>query len=191
MVTRHIVMDAALRRQITLSDADVDQITGIVDRTGSLAPAGELVKAFSHGELSRAALTYFLPRVWVSRESTSQVPVETWRAMFERVAYTEDGVVQPRRLRTVRAYRGAIEANREGLAWSLDPQQAEHFARDRQAPRVRAGRVWVTNIPASRVFARYMEGMEKEVVADVRGLGILPVEEEGHLPTPRWWWRSR
>ncbi|MFC5273798.1 hypothetical protein [Brachybacterium sacelli] len=149
------------------------------------------MRLFNRGQLSQASLTYFLPRLWVGREGNSRVPVETWKAMFEVVEYTEDGIVQPRPRRTVRAYRGATEANRAGLSWSLDLRQAEYFARERQAPKDKTGRVWVTNIPASRVFARVMEGWEKELVADVRGLDVLPIEQEAQLPTPRWWWRQR
>lgn len=189
MVTRAYVEDWVIRNRIVHTDMDIDEIAGIIKRTDNLAPVSELVRLFSRGEISRAALTLFLPRVWVEREANSQVPVETWRAMFEHIAYTEDGIVKSRRRRTVRAYRGATEANRAGLSWSLDPGQAEYFARERQAPMATAGRVWVANIPADRVFARVLEGMEKEIVADVRDLDILPVELEAQLPTPRWWSR--
>lgn len=109
--------------------------------------------------------------------------------MFEHAEYTENMVVAPRPTRTVRAYRGATEANREGLSWSLDPEQARYFARDRQAPGVTTARVWVTNIPAERMFARYTDGWEQEVTADVRGLAIHPLEEEHLLPHPRAWWQ--
>lgn len=189
MITRADVEESVIRNRIVHTDMDIEEIEGIIKRTGNLAPISELVRLFSRGEISRAALTLFLPRAWVGREANSQVPVETWRAMFEHIAYTEDGVVLPRPRRTVRAYRGATEANREGLSWSLDPRQAEYFARARQAPRVTTGRVWVANIPADRVFARVLESMEKEIVVDVRDLDILPVELEAQLPTPRWWWR--
>lgn len=189
MVTRADIEDWVIRNRIVHTDMDIDEIEGIIKRTGNLAPISELVRLFSRGEISRAALTLFLPRAWVGREANSQVPVETWRAMFEHIAYTEDGVVLPRPRQTVRAYRGATEANREGLSWSLDPRQAEYFARERQAPRDRTGRVWVVNIPADRVFARVLEGMEKEIVADVRDLDILPVDLEAQLPTLRWWSR--
>lgn len=189
MVARADVEDWVIRNRIVYSDLDIDEIAGIISRTDNLAPVSELVRLFSRGEVSRAALTFFLPRAWVGREANSRVPVETWRAMFGHIAYTEDGIVKSRPRRTVRAYRGATEANREGLSWSLDLRQAEYFARARQAPRDRTGRVWVANIPADRVFARVLEGMEKEIVADVRGLRILPVEQEAQLPTLRWWSR--
>lgn len=191
MVRRADVEAGLNRNRIVHTKSDVEQITSIISRTGNLAPEAELVRLFSCGQLSQASVTYFLPRLWVGREGNSRVPAETWRRMFGVVAYTEDGIVQPRPRRTVRAYRGAIEANREGLAWSLDLHQAEYFARHRQAPGVSTGRVWVTNIPASRVLARVMEGWEKELVADVRGLEVLPIEQEARLPTPRWWWRQR
>ncbi|MGP9744761.1 hypothetical protein [Brachybacterium sp. AOP29-B2-41] len=189
MVTRANVEDWVIRNRIVHTDMDIDEIAGIISRTDNLAPVSELVRLFRRGEVSRAALTFFLPRVWVGLEANSQVPVETWRAMFEHIAYTEDGIVKSRPRRSVRAFRGATEANRAGLSWSLDPRQAEYFARERQAQRDRTGRVWVVNIPADRVFARVLEGMEKEIVADVRGLRILPVEQEAQLPTLRWWSR--
>ena len=104
--------------------------------------------------------------------------------MFEHAQYTEDMVVRERPRRTFRAYRGATSENREGLSWSLDVEQAKYFARFRQAPGVQA-HVWVTNIPPERMFARFLDGYEKEITADVRGLDIRPLEQEHHLPRPR------
>lgn len=136
-------------------------------------------------------LTVFLPWMWRYREGNSTVPTDVWRAMFEHAEYTEDMVVRSRPTKTMRAYRGATEANREGLSWSLDVEQAKYFARDRQAPGVTTARVWVTNIPAERMFARYADGWEQEVTADVRGLDVHPLEEEHLLPRPRSWWPWR
>lgn len=172
---------------LTLSPGEAAGVTEIVELTGSHAPEAEVVARFLDGALTPGMLTYFVPWMWASRLDDSPVPTETWRAMFAEVHHTVNKRVVERPRRTVRAYRGATAANREGLSWSLDPGQARYFAASRQAPGATDARVWVANIPAERVFARFLDGWEKEVTADVRGLDIYPVEEERRLPRPYWW----
>ena len=184
------VAGMASRMRLNLSERELAEITATVTATGSFAPEPETVAQFRAGALTRGMLTFYLPWLWRYRQDDSRVPNDVWRAMFEQVEYTEDMVVRDRPRRTFRAYRGATTENREGLSWSLDVEQAKYFARSRQAPGARA-RVWVTNIPPERVFARFTDGWEKEVTADVRGLDIRPLEDERLLPRPRnWpWWR--
>lgn len=179
----------AARACLDLSAQELADVAAIVDKTGNFAPEPEIVARFKAGTLTPGALTFFVPRLWRDRLGDSPVPTDVWRAMFQHAGYTEDMVVSPRPKRTVRAYRGATEANREGISWSLDVGQAKYFARDRQAPGVTTARVWVTNIPPERMLARYMDGWELEVTADVRGLAIRPLEEEHLLPHPRAWWQ--
>lgn len=187
MTPEHVAAMAA-HACLNLSAQELADVAAIVDKTGNFAPETEIVARFKSGTLTPGALTFFLPRLWCFRLGDSPVPIHVWRAMFEHAEYTENMMVAPRPTRTVRAYRGATEANREGLSWSLDPEQAKYFARDRQAPGVTTARVWVTNIPAERMFARYTDGWEQEVTADVRGLAVHPLEEEHLLPKPRAWW---
>jgi hypothetical protein len=74
--------------------------------------------------------------------------------------------------------------NREGLSWSLDLEQARYFARDRQAPGDHTGTVWVARVPSDRIYARFMEGCEKELTADVRGLDVRSLDEWRAYPVP-------
>jgi hypothetical protein len=170
--------------RLNLTAQELAQITATVERTGSLAPEADTIAQFQAGHLSPAALTFFLPWLWQMRPDASRVPTEVWRGMFQCAAYTENRIVQQRPRRTFRAYRGATLQNRDGLSWSLDVEQAKYFARSRQAPGAIA-HLWVTNIPPERLFARYTEGFENEVTADVRGLDVYPLEEEHRLPRPR------
>lgn len=176
----------AARRQLTLTNAEVAGVLALMKRTGNFRPEAEVVESFQVGELTSGMVTFFLPSMWLNRRDESPVPAEVWRAMFECAAYTEDTIVRRRSRRSSLAYRGATEANREGLSWSLDVQQARDFARSRQAPGI-AGSIWVTRIPGDRVFARFIEGWEKELTADVRGLEIYPLEDASRLVRP--WWR--
>lgn len=182
------VAAVAARLRLVLEEQDRRVIVDLIERTGSHAPVTEVVRQFQAGQLSPAVLTYFLPTMWEGRPDDSPVPAGVWRAMFEQAIYTEDCVVRRPRGGTVRAYRGATEENREGLSWTLDPEQARYFARYRQAPGT-FGTVWAVNIPAERVHARYLRGMEREIVADVRGLEVVPFGELDRLPAPRWWHR--
>lgn len=181
--------DLAARKGLSLSEPELVGVAAIISKTGDLAPESEVVREFLDGGLTTGMLTFFLPWMWRYRQGDSPVPTDVWRALFAHAEYTEDMVVTRRPTRTVRAYRGATRANQEGLSWSLDVGQAEYFARDRQAPGVATASVWVTNIPAERVFARYVDGWEKEVTADVRGLAIHPLEEAHLLPKPHAWWQ--
>lgn len=189
--TRRIVLsvaDIASHARLNLSESELATVSSVVLSTGNYAPEAEVVALFQEGKLSRGSLTFFLPWLWRYRADSSPVPSHVWRAMFDHAEYTEDCVVRARPRRTFLAYRGATAENREGLSWSLDADQAKYFARARQAPDALA-RVWVTNIPPSRLFARF-SGIEKEITADVRGLDIRPIEHERALPRPhsRPWW---
>jgi len=187
--TAEYVAAIANRRCLHLSARELAEITAMVMETGSFAPESETVARFKAGALTRGMLTFFVPWLWRDRPDTSPVPNEVWRGMFEQVEYTEDMVVRDRPRRTVRAYRGATAENSDGLAWSLDVEQAKYFARSRQAPGAHA-QVWVANIPPQRIFARFIDGWENEVTADARGLDIRPLEDEHLLPRPRNWpWR--
>lgn len=189
MATVETVAAMAKRQRLGLTDAELAAVLAIVESTGNFAPADEVVLQFTSGALSRDALTFFLPHIWRYRPDDSPIPADVWRAMFQQARYTEDGIVKSRPRGVSRAYRGATEENREGLSWSLDVGQARYFARSRQAPRVTSARVWVANIPADREFARFMDGWEKEITADVRGLEIFPIEEVHRLPKLPWWRR--
>jgi hypothetical protein len=186
MVAESDVRAMAARARLRLSDDEVAGVIRLINETGSLAPESAVAERFASGALTPGMLTFFLPRMWQYRDGYSATPLEVWRAMFERVQYTQDRIVQRRPHGTRLAYRGATEANREGLSWSLDVEQARYFARYRQAPRDLSARVWVTRIPSDRVFARFMEGWEKELTADVRGLHIVPLEEWPSARVPLW-----
>ena len=181
--------DLAAHAGLRLSERELTEVAAIIDQTGSLAPETEVVARYQAGALTPGILTFFLPHMWRYREGDSPVPMEVWRAMFLSAEYTEDMVVQTRPTKTVRAYRGATEENREGISWTLDVRQAKYFAAERQAPGVVSAQVWVTNIPPHCMLARYTDGWEQEITADVRRLTIHPLEDEGLLPKPRWWWR--
>lgn len=178
----------AARKGLRLSQRELAGVAAIINKTGDLAPESEVVREFLDGGLTTGMLTFFLPWMWRYRQGDSPVPTDVWRAMFEHAEYTEDMVVKSRPTKSVRAYRGATEANREGLAWSLDVEQARYFARERQAPGVTMARVWLTDIPTERVLARYMDGWEQEVTADVRSLTIHPLEEAHLVAKRRSWW---
>lgn len=165
------------RSRLVLSHDEFAGVCRIVNETRHFAPVEAVVERFEAGALTPAMLTLFLPRMWMNRPDNSAVPTRVWRAMFEHTLYTEDTVARRRPRRAQVAYRGATEANREGLSWSLDVEQARYFARSRQAPGDSSARVWATRIPGDRVFARFMEGWEKELTADVRGLDVRPLEE--------------
>ena len=184
--TADTVQEMAAGANIVFTPDETAQVTAIVAGIGSFAPEAEVVALFQQGALSPNMLAFFLPWMWVSRPDGSPVPTETWWAMFQATPYTEEKRVTRSRGWSVRAYRGAIKANRYGLSWSLDVGQARYFAAYRQAPRVHDARVWVTNIPAEWIFARFVQGWEKEVTADVRGLAVYPVEEERRLPRFPW-----
>ncbi|MCY1692825.1 hypothetical protein [Curtobacterium sp. SL109] len=151
MVAENDVRAMAARAQLVLSDDEVAGIVRLVNETGNLVPESAVVERFNSGSLTPGMLTFFLPRMWRYRLGDSPVPVEVWRAMFEFAEYTEDMVIQRRRRETRVAYRGSTEANREGLSWSLDLEQAWYFARFRQAPGDFSATVWVARIPSDRV----------------------------------------
>jgi hypothetical protein len=186
MVAENDVREMAARAHLVLSDDEFAGVVRLVNETGNLAPELAVVERFKSGSLSRGMLTFFLPRMWRFRLGHSPVPVEVWRAMFEFAEYTEDMVVQRPRRGTWIAYRGATEANREGLSWTLDVEQARYFARDRQAPGDYSATVWVARIPSNRVYARYMDGFEKELTADVRGLNVRSLEAWRSDEAPLW-----
>lgn len=178
------------RIKLDLSEAEVAGIVALVRETGSLAPQDEVIAQFKAGALTPGMLTYFTPWLWKSKLDTCTVETEVWRTMFQEAEYTQDTVVTTPPKRTIRAYRGATEKNREGLAWTLEVDQAKYLARYRQAPEANTARVWATKIPPERMLACFTEGWEKEIVADVRGLDIRPVEEADLLPRIRmrpWW----
>lgn len=177
MVAESDVRGMAARAHLVLSDDELAGIVRLVNETGDLAPEAAVVERFKSESLTPGMLTFFLPRMWRYRLGDSPVPIEVWRAMFEHAEYTEDMVIHRRRRGTRSAFRGATEANREGLSWSLDVDQARYFARNRQAPGDRSATVWVACIPSDRVYARYMDGFEKELVADVRGLHVRSFDE--------------
>lgn len=195
MRTEVEAVEIATQNRISLSTADMSLIVDLVNSTDHWGPVDEVADLFERGVLSPEALTFFLPSMWENRPGQSTVPNETWRAMFEHALYTEQRKVKPRpRWGVVRAYRGAIEANREGLSWSLVLRQAEVFASDKQDPFGPRASVWVANIPVSRFYARYFDvlyakGLEQEVVADVRGLDVYPIEDVDQLPWVPWWHR--
>lgn len=186
MVAENDVRAMAARAHLVLSDDEFAGIVRLVNETGDLAPESAVAERFSSGSLTPGMLTFFLPRMWRYRLGDSPVPIEVWRGMFEFAEYTEDMVVDKRRRGTQVAYRGATEANREGLSWSLDLDQARYFARGRQAPGDLSATVWVARIPSDRVYARYPDGIEKELVADVRGLDVYSLDEWRSHSAPPW-----
>lgn len=173
MATVDIVQSMAQRSNLLLGPEEVANAVRIIDSTGSLAPSDHVAQLFLGGKLTPAELTFFLPRMWRNRPAESATPDEVWRQMFDYALYTEDMAVARRRRKSCRAYRGATAENREGLSWSTDLGQARYFAASRQAPGI-VGQVWVVNIPGDRMRAKFGEGWEKEIVADVRGLNIVP-----------------
>jgi hypothetical protein len=190
MVTRRGVIDMANQFQVQLTESEIEQVEEIVAKTGSWAPQDEVIRRFQDGLLTPGLLTFFVPWLWRYKADDCTVSNDVWHGMFGEAHFTDNCVGSKRPRRTVRAYRGATFENRHGLSWSLDKGQAEYFARSRQAPGAKA-RVWVANIPASRFYAQYLNELEKEVTADVRGLDVYPVEDAANLPRLHsWqWWR--
>lgn len=172
--------------RLDLSDPELRLIVEIINKTGDYAPRDEIINRFQGNELTPAVLTFFLPQIWIMKQDECTVPNDVWHSMFHHCFFTNDRKVTNKPRRTVRAYRGATAENRDGLAWSLDADQARYFARSRQAPGSRA-QVWATNIPSSRVYAHFMDGWEQEITADVRGLTIVPLENESSLPRVFTW----
>lgn len=176
--------------RLQLTESEISHVEEIVAETGDWAPRDEVIRRFQDGILTPGILTFFVPWIWQLKNDECAVSNDVWHGMFGEAHFTVDRVVSKRPRQTIRAYRGATFENRHGLSWSLDKYQAEYFARSRQAPGAVA-RIWVANIPASKIYAHYLDGWEKEVTADVRGLDIYPVEDAGNLPRIRsWqWWR--
>lgn len=181
-----LVRDMARRHRLTLTEDEIEYAAALIQQTGSLAPEAAVVSRFTRGDLTPGVLTLFLPNMWTCKQDDSPIPTDVWRDMFIHAHYTQDWTVCPQPKRAFRLYRGATEANREGIGWSLDRGQAAYFARSRQAPGT-TGSVWVANVPGCRALARYTDGWEQEVTADVRDLDIRPVEEEHLLPKPNGW----
>jgi len=184
--SRETVEKIAQHLCLDLSDREIRLVLEIVNRTGDYAPRDEIINLFQGDELPPAVLTFFLPQIWNLKQDGCTVPNDVWHSMFQQCLFTTDRKVARKPRRIVRAYRGATAENRDGLAWSLDVEQARDFARSRQAPGSRA-QVWATNIPPNRVYAHFMEGWEQEITADVRGLTIVPIEKESSLPQVFTW----
>lgn len=187
------MQDHDLRNMVNWVGADFDQrdfnmVKSIINRTGSWAPLDEVVRLFRRDELSSAALTFFVPWIWSMQSEDCDVPNEVWHGMFQRCAYTVDKRVAKLPRRTVRVYRGATAENRDGLSWSFDVGQAAFFAKKKQV-RGAPGEVWAANVPADYFYARYTEGWEQELTADVRELQVVPLANEADLPRVfRWPW---
>jgi hypothetical protein len=135
----------------------------------------ELLDRFEAGELDQDVLTALGPNLWRNRPDGSGHDYTRWRELLRACRYTRDFHVARRPRGRTLAFRGATEANREGISWSLDISQADYFARSRQDPHGPRATIWACWIPAARELARIGEhGWEKEIVADVRGLSIAP-----------------
>lgn len=170
----------ASARGITLSPSDLATIGAIYATTphptGSQRAAA-VAAMFEQEGLSSAVLTYLVPPLWRFRDDRCEVPVGSWRALFEGCVYTHDFEVaqRPLRWRPYTLYRGATVENRYGLSWTGDVDQARYFARSRQAPGVR-GSVWQCRVPANRVLARVSAmSWEDEYVCDVRNCTVTRV----------------
>ena len=159
-------LELASSRGISLTATEA-KVAAELDRFGA---EGELANAFAAGALSRDLLTHLVPEAWRYRTDNSTVPDEVFREMFLAARFTQDFEVAPRPRRAVLAFRGASPRGREGIAWTLDLDQAQYFARARHG---QTATIWVCRIPADRILARYVRmSSENEVTADVRGLEI-------------------
>lgn len=137
--------------------------------------ATKLYEALKRGDVSRELMTALLPSLWRYRQDKNTLPIDAWRTMFKHAYFTSAYRKTRRpRFRTITIYRGATEANREGISWSLDRGQARYFAQSRQDPNSREPTyVWTCQLPPGRQLANIGNmSFEAEIVADVRGLNI-------------------
>lgn len=176
----------ARERGIVFTDEQAECVAGLFWR--SCGEADQLVwEAFVAGRLSADQLTFLATSHYKLRPDGALVDAALWREVFLRCRYTDDGKIADPPTRPLLAFRGAAEENKRGVSWTLDPHEAAYFARNRV--RVGEARVWSCWIPADRQLARYT--VEREVVADVRGLEIRLADSLTRCERARVWLQLR
>jgi hypothetical protein len=144
----------------------------------------QLWQLHEEGALTGDLPSFLIPEVWRLKLDNCAVPVEAWRALFATTRFTSGFAAAERPRRSVRLYRGATPANREGLSWTLNVDIASYFLHHRQALGSQAA-LWSSSVPPERLLA--FIDHEEEYVADVRGLDVRAVDP---LAVRRSW-RSR
>lgn len=178
---QQIHADIAADRGILLSSADLNTISAIhavAPRPTGRQITAALASMIGDPRLTSAVLTYLVPPLWRFRDDRCDLPIESWRPLFEGCAYTHDFEVarRPLRWRPYTLYRGATIENRFGMSWTGDIDQARYFARSRQAPGAH-GAVWQCRVPANLVLARVCAmSWEDEYVSDVRGCDVTRID---------------
>lgn len=128
-------------------------------------------------------------RAWTLPEWPGQYEREHWLRLFaqtdficsEREAgkdcplhddeYDQQGDGEP-----ITLYRGALKGEQRGLSWTTSRERAEWFARrGDMTGRGRQMYVWEAQVPRESTLAHFTNRMEDEIVADVRGLRVVPV----------------
>jgi hypothetical protein len=126
----------------------------------------ELAALVAAGRADDELLREVLPNAWRYKTERIRLDPAVVCAMFRRLGYTVDGrsARPPGGTRTL--YRGATKDHRAGCSWTLDPGTAAYFASQRQDV-TGSGRVWVAEVPASRLLAYLSD--ESEFIVDLAG----------------------
>jgi hypothetical protein len=139
----------------------------------------DLYARFLAGSVSSDDMVAELPPIWRSRERADPLGSDSaWRAMVDHAGYFtwasgQGGGRRARRpLLRKRLYRGAARDRRFGMSWTRSPAVADDFARNRQAPGIDDGRVWMGVFAPSRLLGYCAD--EREYLVDAVGADVRP-----------------
>lgn len=148
---------------------------------GSYARLDFAIKAWHAGYLTLDEVLVDLPGLWSGSDPDDTDPrfLSLWRAawMKNHERYVRDGEPLPRS-HNITVYRGQMPNDPVGIAWSLDRDVAERFARG-AGMRVSnmPGVVYVATIDRRKVLGYLTGRKESEVVLDPAHLKNITIEE--------------
>lgn len=134
-----------------------------------------LTQLHREGRTDARLLQERLILAWRYKQDRTRVSGPDLIDMFRTLGFQANGWPAKPPKGSLTLYRGAVDDNRAGPSWTLNPAGAEYFAHARQGAR-RRGQVWKATIPASRVLAYLPD--EREFIVDLAGLEHL-IHEAG------------
>lgn len=146
---------------------------GVQDFLNQYGPMGTPISLYTMAHAPGFPLELVRPhagRAWISaRRPTLVMQWRAWKALYQRIGYTVDGVAAPPPSHPVRMWRGAHRNHRLNQSWTTERGLAAAFG---QGP----GRgLWTALVEPERILAT-LAGNEPQSVVDTDGLRVEAVQ---------------
>lgn len=163
---------------VTQRDFTAAAFEEVEKRVGHERAAHVLLKAAQAGAFSTNDLAAALTSAWTGDgKVSSMLSLESWRFLFTKAGYAQDGVHAERPTKPMRLYRGATVEGKHGMSWTSDLDTARFFTIPTDGDE---GTIWTATFEPEHLLAHITARDEHEYVVDPEVLTSSLVEVEEH-----------